>query len=339
MRSEVGLAAIRNVIRRSRLALIALLVAASPTRGQDAQIWPSRPLTMVIPFAAGGPTDVLGRVLAQRLVELLGQQVIVENIAGAGGTTGAARVAKAAPDGYQVVLGNIATHAYSQTLYKKPLYDAAADFAPVGLVAGGPWVLVTRKDLPVATLPELVAYAKANQRSMQYGSAGVGSGTHITCVLLNMAMGTDITHVPYRGSGPAMQDLIAGRIDFVCDVVSNALPQIEAGGVKAIATLGESRVAVLPNLPTAGEQGLGAFDGNGWNALFLPRGTAAEIIARLSRAASEAQDTPWVRTRLEGLGLRVPPPEQRNPAYLAALVPREIARWAAPIRASGASAD
>lgn len=339
MRSEVGLAAIRNVMRRSLLALIALLVGSAPTRAQDPQSWPSRPLTMVIPFAAGGPTDVLGRVLAQRLGELLGQQVIVENIAGAGGTTGAARVAKAAPDGYQVVLGNIATHAYSQTLYKKPLYDAAADFAPVGLVAGGPWVLVTRKGLPVATLSELVAYAKANQRSMQYGSAGVGSGTHITCVLLNMAMGTDITHVPYRGSGPAMQDLIAGRIDFVCDVVSNALPQIEAGAVTAIATLGESRVAVLPDVPTAGEQGLGEFEGNGWNALFLPRGTAAEIVARLSRAASEAQDTPSVRTRLEGLGLRIPPPEQRSPAYLAALVPREIARWAAPIRASGASAD
>jgi tripartite-type tricarboxylate transporter receptor subunit TctC len=294
---------------------------------------------MVVPFAAGGPTDVLGRVLAQRLTELIGQQVIVENVAGAGGTTGASRVAKAAPDGYQVVLGNIATHAYSQTLYKKPLYHAAGDFAPVGLVAGGPWVLVTRKDLPVATLPEFVAYAKANQRSMQYGSAGVGSGTHITCVLLNMAMGTDITHVPYRGSGPAMQDLITGRIDFLCDVISNALPQIAAKAVKPIATLGESRVAVLPDLATAGEQGLPEFEGKGWNALFYPRGTPAAVVERLSRAASEAQDTPWVRARLEGLGLRIPLPEQRSPAFLAALVPREIARWAAPIKASGASAD
>jgi tripartite-type tricarboxylate transporter receptor subunit TctC len=302
-------------MRKATLALIALLVGLGTAHAQDAQSWPSRPLTMVIPFAAGGPTDVLGRVLAQRLTELIGQQVIVENIAGAGGTTGASRVAKAAPDGYQVVLGNIATHAYSQTLYKQPLYDAAADFAPVGLVAGGPWVLVTRKDLPVAALPEFVAYAKADQRSMQYGSAGVGSGTHITCVLLNMAMGTDITHVPYRGSGPAMQDLIAGRIDFVCDVVSNALPQIEAKAVKAIATLGDSRVAVLPDLPTAGEQGLGELGGNGWNALFYPRGTPAEIVTRLSRAASEAQDTPWVRARLESLGLRIPPPQQRSPAF------------------------
>ena len=176
---------------------------------------------------------MLGRVLAQRMSELLSQQIVVENVAGAGGTTGANRIAKAAPDGYQALLGNIATHAYSQTLYKKPLYDAAQDFAPVGLVAGGAWVLVVRKDLPVTTLGEFAAYARANQGKMQYGSAGVGSGTHITCVLLNMALGTNITHVPYRGSGPAMQDLMAGRIDFLCDVISTAVPQIEAGTVKA----------------------------------------------------------------------------------------------------------
>ena len=173
---------------------------------------------------------------------------------------------------------------------------------PVGLVAGGAWVLVVRKDLPVTTLAEFAAYARANQSRMQYGSAGVGSGTHITCVLLNMAIGTQITHVPYRGSGPAMQDLIAGRIDFLCDVISTAVPQIEAGTVKAIATLGESRAAVLPNVPTAGEQGFAEFDGNGWNALFFPKGTPAAIVQRMSRAASDAQDTPAVRERLEEPG-------------------------------------
>ncbi len=239
---------------------------------------------------------------------------MIENVAGAGGTTGASRIARAAPDGYQALLGNVATHAYSQTLYKRPPYDAVADFAPVGLVAGGAWVLVVRKDLPVTTLAEFAAYARANQSRMQYGSAGIGSGTHITCVLLNMAIGTQITHVPYRGSGPAMQDLIAGRIDFLCDVISTAVPQIEARTVKAIATLGESRAAVLPNVPTAGEQGFAEFDGNGWNALFFPKGTPAAIVQRMSRAASDAQDTPAVRERSKSLGLRIPPPDQRTPA-------------------------
>lgn len=322
--------------RTVAFVLVAVLALVGAAAAQD---WPIRPVTMVVPFAAGGPTDVLGRVLAQRMGELIGQQIVVENVAGAGGTTGASRVAKAMPDGHQALLGNIATHAYSQTLYKKPPYDAAGDFAPVGLVAGGPWVLVVRNDLPVTTLPEFVAYAKANQAKMQYGSAGVGSGTHITCVLLNMAMGTSITHVPYRGSGPAMQDLVAGRIDFLCDVISTAAPQIAARSVKPIATLGESRSAVLPDVATAGEQGLAEFEGNGWNALFFPRGTPGEIVRRLSRAASDAQDTPWVRERLEQLGLRVPPSEQRAPEFLANFIPREVAKWAAPIRASGASAD
>jgi tripartite-type tricarboxylate transporter receptor subunit TctC len=320
-------------------ALLMACALAGAIPAASAQDWPARPMTLVVPFAAGGPTDVLGRMLAQRMGELIGQQIVVENVAGAGGTTGASRVARAAPDGHQALLGNIATHAYSQTLYKQPPYDAASDFAPVGLVAGGPWVLVVRKDLPVSTLAQFVAYAKANQAKMQYGSAGVGSGTHITCVLLNMAMGTSITHVPYRGSGPAMQDLVGGRIDFLCDVISTAAPQIAAKSVKPIATLGESRSAVLPDVATAGEQGLAEFEGNGWNALFFPKGTPGEIVRRLSRAASDAQDTPGVRERLEQLGLRVPPSEQRTPEFLANFIPREVAKWAVPIRASGASAD
>jgi tripartite-type tricarboxylate transporter receptor subunit TctC len=324
-------------VRAALAGIVAcLLVAVASARAQE---WPARPVTLVIPFAAGGPTDVLGRVLAQRMSDLLSQQIVIENIAGAGGTTGASRIARAAPDGYQALLGNIATHAYSQTLYKRPPYDAVADFAPVGLVAGGAWVLVVRKDLPVATLAEFAAYARANQSRMQYGSAGVGSGTHITCVLLNMALGTQVTHVPYRGSGPAMQDLVAGRIDFLCDVISTAVPQIAAGTVKAIATLGESRAAVLPNIPTAGEQGFAEFDGNGWNALFFPKGTPEAIVQRMSKAASDAQATVAVRERLEGLGLRIPPIAQRTPQFLAKLIPSEIARWAGPIKASGAQVD
>ena len=191
----------------------ALLVLFGLTGQATAQNYPNRPVTMVIPFAAGGPTDVLGRVVAAKMGDALGQQVVVENVTGAGGTTGSKRVADAAPDGYNFVVGTVGTHAQSQTLYKKPLYNASTDFTPVGLIAQVPIMLITRKDLPVKDLKEFVAYAKANQSKMQFGSAGAGSATHLGCVLMNYLIGVNITHVPYRGTGPAMQDLAAGRID------------------------------------------------------------------------------------------------------------------------------
>ena len=212
---------------------------------------------MIIPFAAGGPTDVLGRVIAQRMSEIMGQQVVVENVSGAGGMTGSKRVADAAPDGYTFVLGTVGTHAQGQSLYKKPLYNAATDFTAVALIAEVPIVLITRKDLPVNNLQEFVAYAKANQAKMQYGSAGAGSATHLGCVLLNYLIGVDITHVPYRGTGPAMQDLQGGRIDYLCEIVSTAKPQIDGGTVKGIAMMTKERSKVLPNVPTGIEQGGG----------------------------------------------------------------------------------
>src|SRR5574337_661196 len=199
-------------------ALLAVGLALTGTARADD--FPSRTLTMVIPFAAGGPTDVLGRILAQRMGEVLGRSVIVENVGGAGGMTGSKRVAEAKPDGYTMVLGTVGTHAQSQTLYKKPLYNAAADFTPVALIADVPIALLVRKDLPVKDFKEFIAYAKANQAKMQFGSAGAGSATHLGCVVLNTAMGTNITHVPYKGTGPAMQDLIGGRIDFLCEIIS-----------------------------------------------------------------------------------------------------------------------
>src|SRR3569833_4344029 len=202
-----------------------------------AQNYPTRSLTMVIPFAAGGPTDVLGRVVAAKMGESLGQQVVVENVTGAGGQTGSKRVADAAPDGYNFVVGTVGTHAQAQTLYKKPLYNSQTDFAPVGLIAQVPIVLIARKDLPAKDFKEFVAYAKANQGKMQFGSAGAGSATHLGCVLLNYMIGVDITHVPYRGTGPAMQDLIGGRIDYICEIVTTAKPQIDGGTVKGIAML------------------------------------------------------------------------------------------------------
>src|ERR1700736_74533 len=220
------------------------------------QHWPSRPMTMVIPFSAGGPADTVGRILVPRLSELLGQQVIVENVGGSGGMTGSARVAKAAPDGYQLVLGNVGTHAANQTFYKAPLYNAATDFAPVMLIAQTPLVLLARKNLPADNLAEFIAYARANQSSMQFGSGGAGSASHLACVLLNAAIGVSITHVPYRGAAPAMQDLIARRIDSQCPDTPIAIPQIESGTIKALAVLTAERSARLAGVPTAREQGL-----------------------------------------------------------------------------------
>jgi tripartite-type tricarboxylate transporter receptor subunit TctC len=281
----------------------------------------------------------LPRRRPDRCSELLGQQIIIENVAGAGGSTGASRVAKAAPDGYVFLYGNSGTHTYSQLLTKRPPYNAITDFAPVAVFVENSKVLVTRKDFPADTLPDFVAYAKTNQSRMQFGSAGAGSATHMTCVLLNAAIGVDVTHVPYRGTGPAMQDLMGGRIDYICDVISTALPLIRSNSIKPIALLSPQRSAVLPDLATAQEQGLAGFDADAWNAFFLPRGTPEPIVRRLAKATSDTLDLAWVRERLEGLGLNVPAPERRTPEYLAKLVASELEKWAAPVKASGIGAD
>src|SRR4051795_12237585 len=224
-----------------KLMIGAMAGLAGLTASAAAQNYPTRPVTMVIPFAAGGPTDVLGRVVAAKMGESLGQTVVVENVTGAGGQTGGKRVADSAPDGYNFVIGTVGTHAQAQTLYKRPLYNSQTDFAPVGLIAQVPIMLVARKDLPVKDFKEFVAYAKANQSKMQFGSAGAGSATHLGCVLLNYIIGVDITHVPYRGTGPALQDLAGGRIDYVCEIVTTAKPQIDGGTVKWIAIMTKER--------------------------------------------------------------------------------------------------
>jgi tripartite-type tricarboxylate transporter receptor subunit TctC len=294
---------------------------------------------MVIPFAAGGPTDVLGRVVGQRMGELLGQQMVIENVGGAGGMTGSARVANAAPDGYNIVLGTVGTHAQGQTLYKKPLYSATNDFAPVALLAEVPILLATRKDLPVNNLKEFIAYAKANQKTMKYGSAGAGSATHLGCVLLNYVIGVDITHVPYRGTGPAMQDLASGQIDYLCEIITTAKPQIDGGTIKGIAIMNKERSPALPNLPTALEQGTPNLEAYTWNAFFMPKGTPEPIVKKINEVAVQAIKTPAVRERLQGLGAQVVSDDRTSPQYLAQFVKSEIEKWAAPIKASGVSID
>lgn len=321
-------------------ALAALIfIAFASVAPVCAAEWPNRPLTMVIPFAAGGPMDTVGRILQPGLGQALGQPVVIENIGGAGGTIGAARVAKAAPDGYEFMLGNVGTHAVSQTLYKRPPYNALTDFTPVALIADLSLVLVARKDLPVNNLSEFIAYAKANQDKMQFASAGAGSATHLGCALLNARIGVTTTHIPYRGGEPAMQDLIAGRVDYLCIDTPVAAPQIAAGTVKAIAVLTRRRVTLLPNVPTAEEQGLPDFDAANWSAFFLPKDAPEAIVRTLHDATVAVVDDPAVKARLSQAGIDPVSADRQSSAYLEQFVITEIAKWAGPIKAAGLSAE
>ena len=319
----------------SKAVIAAAGLLAALASNATAQEWPTRTLTLIVPFTAGGGVDASARLQALALSEILGQSIIVENIGAAGGTTGSARVARAAPDGYTFLIGNSGTHAYSQTLYKNRPYDAAADFAPAGLVTESPRILIARQDLPVDNLQQFVAYAKANQAKMQFGSAGVGSGTHLPCALLNTVMGVDIAHVPYRGAGQVMQDLIGGRIDYMCDTIQTGAEQARSGTVKGIAVMSPARVPVIADLATTGEQGLAGVEATVWNGFFFPKGTPAPIIARMNKALSAMLDQPDMRRKMEALGLAIVPPEQRTPEYLAKLLPVEIERWGKVIKNAG----
>jgi tripartite-type tricarboxylate transporter receptor subunit TctC len=319
----------------STLVAVASLVLAT---GVKAEEWPTRPLTMINPFAAGGPNDVPARLFAQRMGEILGQTIVLENIGGAGGMNGADRVAKSAPDGYTFLLGTVGTQAQNQTLFKKPAYNATTDFRPVALMIEAPLVLVARKDIPVNNMKEFVAYAKAHRDKMQFASAGTGSAIHLGCALMNMVTGLDIVHVPYRGANPAMQDLMSGRVDYLCDIITTAKPQIDGGAVKAIAILTKERSPVLPDVPTAIEQGF-EVEAYTWNAFFLPKGTPDAIVEKLNHATVEAMKTPAIRQKLESAGLIFVSDDRTTPDYLAKFVQSEIAKWAVPIKASGISVD
>jgi tripartite-type tricarboxylate transporter receptor subunit TctC len=322
---------------RTLMRTAVALAAAIGISDAGAQSWPTRQVTLVVPYAAGAASDIVARTIAPRLSELLGQPVIIENIAGAGGITGSIRVAKAAPDFHQIVLGNSGTHAQNQSLYKRPPYNPTTHFAPVALIGTGAMVLIVRNELPANNLPEFIAYAKANQAKMQYGSAGPGSAIHLACVLLNAAVVLNVTHVPYRASSAALQDLIPGRIDYMCPVDGSVLAQIDSKTVKAIAVLRTKRSAILPKLPTASEQGLTDFDASVWWAFFLPKASPAAIVERLHDATVAMMDTPSVQERLKEIGVDLVGPERRSPEYLRTFVESEIRKWAAPIKASGIS--
>ena len=317
------------------LLTAAAVLSALAAGAASAQDWPNRTITLIVPFAPGGGIDASARIQALHMGELLGQTIIVENIGAVAGQVGSQRVAKATPDGYTFLIGNSGTHAFSQALYKKPMYNSATEFQPVGLMTESPRILIARKDLPVKNLKEFVAYVKENQSKMQFSSAGVGSGTHLPCVLLNMQMGVNVTHVPYRGEGPAMQDVIAGRIDYMCATIQSGAAQAKQNAVKGIAVMADSRVPIIADLGTTGEQGLPGVAASVWNAFFLPPGTPQPIVAKMNKAMSDTIDNPGIRKRLENLGLEIVPAARRTPAYLAKYIPEEVERWTKVVKAAG----
>lgn len=315
-------------------AAIAALSAAA-----HAQDWPTRPITLIVPFAPGGGVDSSARLQAAAIGDVLGQTIVIENVGAAAGTVGSARVAKATPDGYTMLIGNSGTHVYSQSLYTRKPYDTLTDFAPVGMVTESPRLLVARKGLPVSNLQELIAYMKANQSKMQYGSAGVGSGTHLPCALLNITLGVDITMVPYRGENPSLQDVIADRIDYMCTTIQSGAVQARQGTVKGIAVMASHRAAIIPDLATTGEQGLAGVEATVWNGFFFPKGTPQPIVDKMHAAIEKVMGEPALRQKMESLGLEILPPEQRTPEYLAKSLPQDIARWSKVIKAAGIHVD
>lgn len=324
--------------RRAFISLFVGIAAVWPVAAH-AQSYPSRSITMVVPFAAGGTFDVLGRIIATRMAELLGQSIVVENVTGAGGIVGVTRVVNAAPDGYTLLLGTVGTHAYNQWVYKKRRYDAIRDFTPVALFSEQPMVLEVRKDLPANDLREFMALLKSNGSKMQFGSAGAGTTTHLACALLNSKIGVDVTHVPYKGSAPAANDLIGGQIDYLCGNLGAATGRIASKQEKVLAVLSAERSPLMPELQTAKEQGLEGLDITTWTAFFLPKGAPRAVVDKLNKVTQEAMETPSIKARMLDLGVVGIEPERRSPEYLAKLVADEITRWEDPIKSGGLQMD
>jgi len=326
-------------MRFGRISVVALSLLLPWIGSASAQSnWPNRPVTMVVGFAPGGGTDVLARIVGRKLSEVLGQQVVIENVGGAGGMVGSARVAKAAPDGYTIVMCTRAD-AINQTLYKRPLYNFLTDLVPVGLIADQPGVLITRNEFPADTMPEFIAYAKKNQATMQFASAGAGSTGHLDAVLLNAAIGVKVTHVPYRGGGPAMQDIIGGRVDYIVTLTGSAVPLIEGKTVKAIAVLTKDRAPMLPNVKSAWEQGFTDLEASTWFGFCVPKGTPEPVVKRLHDATVASMEDQEVQKQMLAAGAIIVPPDRRSTAYFKAYIPKEIEKNGAPIRAAGLSME
>jgi tripartite-type tricarboxylate transporter receptor subunit TctC len=312
--------------------LAALALAAGPAAAQD---YPTRPITLIVPFAAGGPTDVISRIVSEHMSRTLGQQIVIENVVGAGGTTASTRAKRANPDGYTLITGHMGTHAASVPLYPNLQYHPSTDFEPISMLAGTPVLILAKKDFPPNDLKEFVSYVKANEAKLNMAHAGVGSVSFTSCLLLNSILGVKPTSIPFQGTGPAMNALVGGQVDYMCDQIVNAVPQINGGTIKAYAVGTPERNPALPNLPTSKEAGLPEFQVSAWNALFAPKGTPKPIVDKLNAAVVAALDEETVRKRLLELGSDIPTKEKRTPQALAQLVKSEIDRWTPVIKASG----
>jgi tripartite-type tricarboxylate transporter receptor subunit TctC len=325
------------ILNRLTGLLAGLAAAVAIPATAQAQTYPARPISMIVPFAAGGPTDIVARIVAENMSKTLGQQIVIENVVGAGGTTGATRAMRATNDGYTIIMGHMGTHAAAVALYPKLAYHPTKNFEPIGLAAGTPVLIVAKKDFPAKDLKEFVAYVKANSEKMNMAHAGVGSVSFTTCLLLNSILQAKPAAIPFQGTGPALNALIAGQVDYMCDQIVNLVPHIQGGTIKAYAIGTPERNPALPDVPTSKEAGLPEFQASAWNALFAPKDTPKEALDKLSDALSKALDDQGVRKRLLDLGSDIPGPDRRGQQALAKLVESEIAKWSPIIQASGIS--
>jgi len=315
-------------------AVAAAIVVTAGAMGAAAQTYPNKPVTIIVPFAAGGPSDALARLLGDRMKTTLGQPFLVENVTGAAGSIAVGRAVRAAPDGYTISFGHLGTHVANGAIYSLP-YDLLADLDPVVLLPSNPMVVVSKPTLPAKTLKEVLAWLKTNQATATAGTAGAGSGSHIAGVYLESLTGLKLQYVPYRGTAPALNDLVGGQIDIIVDQASNSMQQIRAGRIRAYAISDNKRLAAAPEIPTAEEAGLPGFHMTLWNGLWVPKGTPKDIVARLNAAVVEAMADPAVQKRLTDLGLELPARDQQTPQALAAWHKAEVDKWWPIIKKAG----
>ena len=313
----------------------AVACALLAMNGAQAQSYPTRPVTTIVPFAAGGPTDVIARIVGEYMGKSLGQQFIVENVAGAGGTTGTTRAAQSKPDGYTIMMGHMGTHGAAPALYPKLRYDPAVDFEPIGMAAGTPILIVGKKGLAANDLKSFLAYLKSSQGKASEAHAGVGSVSHSTCTMFNGQVGIKPTRVAYSGTGPAMNDLVGGQVDYMCDQIVNVVEQIRGGSIKAFAIATAERSPALPDVPTTKEAGFPSYEVSAWNAMFAPKGTPKDIVARLSDTLFKGLNDPATRKRLLDLGGVLPTKSEQSAEWLGDYVKKEVARWAPILKGAG----
>ena len=313
-----------HIVRSAIFALAALAVASLPSAAQD---YPSRNITMIVPYPAGGPSDVVARIVAEGMRKQLSETIVIENVGGAGGTIGTGRAAGATPDGYTILSASMGSHVAAPALFRNMKYDSTKDFEPIGLVSNAPTALVAKKDFPAKNLKEFIAYVKKNGTQVNQAHGGIGSSSHMACLLLNNEAGLKPNSVAYKGTGPALNDLVGGHVDYFCEQVVSVAPSVKGGNIKAFVVSGDTRSSALPDVPSAKEAGLPGYGISIWSAVFAPKGTPKPVVAKLSEALNKALDDPELIKRLAELGGTVPAKADRGPEHLEKVLKADIARW------------